>query len=342
MKQALAIFRFLKACAERGEPAALVTLTDVTGSAARGVGEHMAVAASGAAVGSFSGGCVEAAVIAEAREVLTEGRARTVRYGAGSPYIDIRLPCGGGIDLLFVPDPDRCEIERAISILERRMSLVVRLSEDGSLAASEAQENDRTAWRDDVLHVRHDPPLRLVVLGHGAEPGALLDVACAYGAETMLLSPQEALVEDARQKGRPAETLRILGRSDSLTADPWTAVITLFHDHDWETDLLLQACEQNPFFIGAMGSKRTHAERRRRLIEAGGTAGQVDRVVGPVGLIHATRDPYTLAISILAQVVEAYEGILADRTNPSMALNSTHRFVERHERGNYAAEALSL
>lgn len=98
MKQSLAILRFLRFlrdCAERGERAALVMLTDVTGSAARAPGEHMAVVESGRLLGSFSGGCVEAAVSAEAQEVLAERRARHVRYGDGSRNIDIRLPCGG-------------------------------------------------------------------------------------------------------------------------------------------------------------------------------------------------------------------------------------------------------
>jgi len=306
MKQALAILHFLRDCAERGERAALVTLTDVTGSAARAPGEHMAVAESGRALGSFSGGCVEAAVIAEAQEVLAEGRARHVRYGDGSRYIDIRLPCGGGIDLLFTPAPDRRQIDCAIAVLERREPLTLRLTASGDLVAARSEEGDRTQWHDTAFIVRHDPVLRLIVMGHGAEPAAMLDIARAYGADVMLVSPQGSLVESAREKGMPAELLRFVGRVEGLIVDPWTAVITLFHDHDWETPLLLQVLDQRPFFVGAMGSMRTHLERQRRLLDAGADAGDIARVTGPVGLIKATRDPQTLALSIMAQVVQAY------------------------------------
>lgn len=331
MKQALAILHFLRDCAERGERAALVTLTDVMGSAARAMGEHMAVAESGRSIGSFSGGCVEAAVIAEAQEVLAEGRARHVRYGDGSRYIDIRLPCGGGIDLLFTPAPDRRQIDGAIAVLEGRGPLTLRLTVDGDLVAALSDEDDHTQWRDTVFVVRHDPVLRLIVMGHGAEPAAMLDIAHAYGADVTLLSPQGSLVEDVREKGMSAEHLRFVGRADGLVVDPWTAVVTLFHDHDWEAPLLLQVLEQDPFFVGAMGSMRTHLERQRRLLDAGADPSDIARVIGPVGLIKATRDPQTLALSIMAQVVQSYE---------VMTMSHPHDFIEQHARSKRHGDAL--
>ena len=307
MKQALAILYFLRDCAGRGERAALVTLTAVTGSAARAPGEHMAVAESGQSVGSFSGGCVEAAVVAEAQDVLSEGRARHVRFGDGSRYIDIRLPCGGGIDLLFTPAPDGQQIDRAIALLEQRAPVTLHLTLDGGLWVAAAGEDDRTMWHGAMFAVRHDPGLRLIVMGHGSEPAAMLDIARAYGADVMLFSPQASLLQEAREKGIAADLLRFVGRAPGLSVDPWTAVVVLFHDHDWETELLLQVLRQNPFFVGAMGSTRTHAERLRRLLDAGCARHDLERIIGPVGLIKASRDPQTLALSIMAQVVEAYE-----------------------------------
>lgn len=343
MKDALAILHFLRECAGRGERAALVTLTDVTGSAARAPGEHMAVAESGHSVGSFSGGCVEAAVVAEAQDVLSEGRARHVRYGDGSRYIDIRLPCGGGIDLLFTPVPDRQQIDRAISLLEQRAPVTLYLTIDGTLWAAPAVEDDRTKWHDAVFVVRHDPVLRLIVMGHGAEPAAMLDIARAYGAEVMLLSPQASLVEEAQKKGIAAEQLHFVGRAPSFSVDPWTAVVALFHDHDWETELLVQVVHQEPFFVGAMGSTRTHAERRRRLCDAGVTRDQIDRIVGPVGLIKATRDPKTLALSIMAEIVEAYEATTAQSNHgPAVRpMNEPHACIEKRAPSHRTTAALS-
>ena len=85
------------------EAAVLVTVCAVEGSSMRNPGTVMGVRADGSFAGSLSGGCIEQAVVAEALEVLKEGRPRMQRFGAGSPYLDIKLPCGGGLDLHFFP-----------------------------------------------------------------------------------------------------------------------------------------------------------------------------------------------------------------------------------------------
>ena len=81
----------------------------------------------------------------------------------------------------------------------------------------------------------------------------------------------------------------------------------LFHDHDWETALLRQALAQEALFIGAMGSARTHANRLAALEAAGVPAEQAARVCGPIGLIPAARDPQTLALSVLSEVVAKWQ-----------------------------------
>ncbi|NRD91029.1 hypothetical protein C8024_18600 [Sphingopyxis sp. BSNA05] len=95
----------------------LITLTAVTGASTRNPGAHMAVAEDGSSTGSFSGGCVEAAVVAEALDVINAGKPREIRFGADSPYLDIRLPCGGGIDLLFTPVADRGIVADILAVL---------------------------------------------------------------------------------------------------------------------------------------------------------------------------------------------------------------------------------
>ena len=97
------VFQFLNDCLTKGETAVLVTVIAVEGSSMRGPGTHMGVAVDGSFVGSLSGGCIENAVVAEALEALQAGEARTVRFGSGSRYIDIKLPCGGGLDIHFLP-----------------------------------------------------------------------------------------------------------------------------------------------------------------------------------------------------------------------------------------------
>lgn len=300
MSDAAAILRFLIDAAARGERTALVTLTDVVGGASRAPGTHMAVSETGAFLGSLSGGCVEAAVVAEAKDVIGRGRAESVRFGVGSRYIDIRLPCGGGIDLLFTPEPHLAVLEDALARLERREKAGLWLGRNGGVEPSDAA----AGWSKDGFVVRHQPALRIVIVGHGEEPRALAAQATAFGADTLVLSPDSALVAAERALGRPAEHLRTTAPSAHLTADRRSAVVFLFHDHDWEGTLLAQALATEAFYIGAMGSRTTHARRLAELRTRGFSDEGLARVVGPVGLIRATRDPATLALSVLAQIVD--------------------------------------
>lgn len=307
MKAAAAIFRFLLDRRSAGERVALVTITEVTGSSSRSPGAHMAVSETGLFAGSFSGGCVEAAVVAEARRVIATGCAEIIRFGAGSRYIDIRLPCGGGLDLLIVPDPSEQIIRSAAELLAGRQPITLLLGLDGGLSLRPADPGSQTGWSDDLFHVCHDPDLRLIVAGHGAEPRSMARLGSSYGAEIVVLSPDAELVSAMRTEGQAAYVLKTPARSTYLNGDPWTAIVLLFHDHDWEAELLAQALDSPAFFVGAMGSRRTHASRLDALARLGVAPANRNRLVAPLGLIPATRDPDTLALSALAQIVAAHE-----------------------------------
>jgi xanthine dehydrogenase accessory factor len=307
MKGARQILHFLLERAALGERAALVTITDVVGQSSRAPGTHMAIGESGAYVGSLSGGCIEAALVTEAQRVIAAGRAESLRFGAGSPFIDIRLPCGGGMDLLLAPAPPRDVLRDALGRLEARGVLALDLGRHGHVTARPATAQDHTGWqRDGTFLARHEPDLRLVIIGQGAEARALSTLGQAFGAEICLLSPDAALVADARTLGMTGHVLRTPARTPVLTSDPHTATVMLFHDHDWEGDLLAQALEGESFFIGAMGSRSTHRRRIAALAATGLSPAALERVVGPIGMIHAARDPDTLALSTLTQVVECY------------------------------------
>lgn len=224
-------------------------------------------------------------------------------------------------------------------MLETRRPVTLRLTESGGFGAAPAARMDEAGWIDGEFRVRHDPDLRVAILGHGAEPMALHDAATAYGAQALILTPQSSLVDEASSRGIEAHLLRTLDRSEHLTIDRWTAVVTLFHDHDWETALLLQAIDGEPFFIGAMGSRKTHEERQRRLLAAGGERAAVERIVGPVGLLAASRDPRTLALSVMAQVVQAYEEAAATR-QVGWSVSGVHRFIEHQSARDCEPRAL--
>ena len=303
------ILRFVLAGAGEGRATVLVTLTAIEGSSPRAIGAQMAVAEDGRYVGSFSGGCIEAAVVAEAIGTLADGRARLVRFGVGSPYLDIRLPCGGGIDLLFNPRPDPLAIAETLSRHDRREMAVLRLADDGARSCTTADENPLSGWRDGGFHLACPPRLRIVAMGQGEELVALARLGAAFGADVGVLTPDGRALAELDAAG--FETVPLTARTTlpPVATDRWTAILSVFHDRDWEEELLPRALHLPGFYIGAIGSRRTQDSRRDLLREAGVPDNLRGRLRTSVGLIPATRDPATLALSVLSEIVQEYHRI---------------------------------
>lgn len=273
--------RLIDEGARAGVAGVLITLIAIEGASSRAIGTQMAVLADGRQIGSFSGGCIERAIAAEAIEVLADGRARSVRYGFGSPYIDVRLPCGGGIDLLFTPRPDSASVAQALARVDQRAPAHLQLGD----------------------HVQHyTPGLRLIALGHGEDLVALVRLARAYGVDVSAYAPAE---EATGKDGILPLVTRT--RLPTFACDAWSAIVFAFHDHDWEELLLPQALNLPAFYHGAVGSRRTHRARIERLRAMGVAESRIDGLRGSIGLIPATRNPGALALSILAELVQDFE-----------------------------------
>ncbi|HUD94702.1 XdhC family protein [Sphingobium sp.] len=303
MKNAAEIFRFVRDRQMLGQRCALVTITDVTGRSTRMPGTHMAVCENGDWMGSFSGGCIEAAVVAEAQRVIAQGQAELVRFGAGSRYIDIRLPCGGGIDLLFTPEPDSNAVKHALMELDARRPVALSLGADGT-SGIQHEGAGCSQWHGRHFIASHHPDLRISIIGHGEEVLALSRLGRAYNADIEVLTPDPKIVRHCLAMGVAATILKTPRDTTGVRSDPWTAHVFLFHDHDWEPALLEAALEGEAFYVGAMGSRATQQARLASLLERGIPAARLSRLVGPIGTIHTARDPDTLALSVLAQVAD--------------------------------------
>lgn len=301
------VFAFVARQQSQGHRVVLVTVMHTTGASVRNPGSHMAVGEDGSYAGSLSGGCIEAAVVAEAREVLRTGATREVRFGAGSPYIDVRLPCGGSVDLRFDEVSDLSLGAHAIKLFDRRepFSLNLGAASGPSIGASDvARFGIRHAGENS--RISHVPQLKLVLIGHAAAIDTLRDLALASGAEVEVISPDPALLTRSSQRGCDATELVSVTSLPHPSLDRWTGVAVLFHDHDWEPPMLEQALASEAFYVGAMGSRKTHDQRCATLIERGLEPAALERIVAPIGVIPSMRDPETLAISVLAQVVDRY------------------------------------
>ena len=143
-------------------------------------------------------------------------------------------------------------------------------------------------------------------MGHGPSVESLVGLATSYGIDCAVLSPDPAVIAAVKGRATAAALLKTPQATALLDPDPWTACIFYFHDHDWEAALMKQALASPAFYVGAMGSRQTHAKRLQYLADIGVSAADRARMIAPIGLIPSTRDPATLALSTLAQVVESY------------------------------------
>ncbi|MBB4613579.1 XdhC family protein [Novosphingobium taihuense] len=302
----LDILNFLAARAEEGIDCTLITLVAVIGGSSRGVGAQMAVAADGRRIGSFSGGCVEDAVAREAIDSLDEGWGHVVRYGVGSPYIDIRLPCGGGIDLLFTPRPDPAAIKQALRLLEDRHQAALRIECDKVALVRSAEQ---AAWDGRALTHCYQPPLKVHAFGQGEDLTAFCRLAKAFGTKVHALSPESETCRELEADDIGTTFLHSRNVLPLAAVDPWSAIVFLFHGRDWEEGLLPQTLALPAFYHGAIGSRRTHAARLEALRGAGVSEDRIAKLRGHIGLIPATRDPATLAISVLGEIIVEYNAL---------------------------------
>jgi xanthine dehydrogenase accessory factor len=262
--------------------AALATLVEIRGGAARALGAHVAVAADGRYCGYVSGGCVETAVAAEALEAIAEGVDRIVKFGEGSPFFDIALPCGGGITVaihvLRTVDP----IAGILAAISKRQSAGLVLDTDAQQLTLSDRIPARCGWRGGEFLTVYRPQTRLVVSGQTGEVEVVCRLAEAAGYQVV-----------CGDQGAP------------LNIDPFTAVVLLHHDLDRETHVLDKALSSPAFYIGALGSTRTHRLRVERLRSNGVPAESFNRIKAPIGIFGPTRDAVSLAISIVADVAAA-------------------------------------
>lgn len=294
----------LKAWREEGHATALVTLFASDGSAPRPMGSQMAIADDGRAVGSITGGCAEAAIVAEAQQRIARRANGAVRYGAGSPYIDIRLPCGSGIDVWFdttFPDADLDALLTARA--ERRTASLIIDPQTGvgRACAGVPAELPAAAYLR-----RYDPVLRLVLVGKGPILPLLAQLAHAMDFEVHAFSSEPETLELAAPHAALVAHLATPVSFGDPGFDEHTAFVSLFHEHEWEPPILDLALRSNCFYLGALGSQRTQAARVQTLTEQGLSQAHIGRLHAPVGLQLGGKNPPEIALSILAEIVQVH------------------------------------
>jgi xanthine dehydrogenase accessory factor len=297
-------FAFLKQGQAQGLRGALVSISGIDGGAPKPLGAHMAVLEDGRWIGHVSGGCVEAAIAAEVVPVIAGRTDEIIRFGKGSCFIDIRFPCGGGVDLLVHTRPEGTLLDAALDRFARRQAFSIAF--DPATSTSRIVEPTlATCWIDGMFQRRYLPRTKLIAVGRGPDLEVIARVAAAAELDLAFATPDEGTAASLAALGAPITQLRTPGQAIDLPIDRWTAIVLLFHEHEWENAILARAAAADGFYVGALGSVRTHRERCERLRGMGVPEEHIARIKGPIGMIDRAREPGMLALSVLAEITAA-------------------------------------
>ena len=303
-----------------GKGAALATVVETWGSAPRRAGSQLAVSGEGEIEGSVSGGCVEGAVIMEAQDALRDGEHRLLEFGVSDDdAFAVGLACGGTIRVLVEPVGGALPVdllEELVAARANRVPLAYEIHlEDGvrrllHAGHTERMRTDRSGFEDDgeTFVAIHNPPLRLVIVGAVHIAQALVPMARIAGYDPAVIDPREAFAS----ADRFPETRLLHDWPDEAVAelglDARTALVLLTHDPKLDDPALEAALRAECFYIGALGSTRTHAKRVERMREAGHSDDAIGRIHGPVGLDIGAANPAEIAVAILAQMTAVLRG----------------------------------
>ena len=287
----------------RGERIALATVVATRRSAPRPVGSKLVVSEGGELYGSVSGGCVESDVAVQAAEVIAGGEPRLLTYGISDDQAwGIGLPCGGEIDVF---------VRRVENELPRENGALITALEGpraGQQWFAEVEGPSRVLELDGekVFAEVNDPPPRLVVVGATDTAEELCRAAGALGWRTVVVDPRPGLV--TRDRLPSPDELVVAWPDAELELGPDSAVVVLTHEERLDVPALTAALATDAFYVGAIGSRRTQEKRRERLLEAGVSEDQLERLSGPAGLDLGADTPAETAVSILAEVLAVRAG----------------------------------
>ena len=331
----------------RDKRIALARVVALDGSGPRDPGAAMAVNEDGEVAGSVSGGCVEGAVVTEALDVLASGAPRRATFGySDDEAFAVGLTCGGTIHLFVEPLPDEVvdaiatdtplAVATVIDGPHTGAHLVVRA--DGSMSgtlgtidldrvvsrdARGALESGATATRHygpcgearqedvTVFIESFGPPPRMIIFGAVDFTAALARTAKVLGyhvtvcdARPVFATAQRFPMADEVVVDWPDRHL------DAIEAPlgPRDAVCVLTHDHKFDVPAIKAALASGAGYIGAMGSRRTHAERLERLRAEGVTDDTLGRLMAPIGLDIGARTPEETAIAVCAEIIALRTG----------------------------------
>lgn len=297
---------------------ALATVVNASRPSPRGVGSVLAVHEDGVRfIGSVSAGCVEHEVIEAAKQCLTDGETRWLKFGPGEGFPwEIELSCGGKIEVRIEPAPhlrnatDDSFVERLMESLDEHIPCVWRsCGKVDSLDFGERlrrETYESTEGDSRVLYRFLGRRKRLFVIGASHIALHLASAAKMLQYEVVVIDPRENYAREDRFQLEPdalwVEWPQAALKNYELGEDD--ALVAITHDPKIDDQSLVAALSTKCGYVGALGSKKSHAARCKRLGRLGFSDEDLDRVFGPVGIDIGSKTPAEIAVSIVAQLIQ--------------------------------------
>ena len=315
------IISFVASRLETDKSVWLCTILKTWGSSPRPVGAMMACTPDGELVGSLSGGCIEEDFLDQLQDGTLKsqyeimGKPFTVRYGeTEAEQARLKLPCGGQLHVLLeYNEPSGANkqvFDYLASSLENhtKVSRIVDL-ETGEISAADHVYDDAVVIEGGKMIHSLSPMYQLLLLGAGDVAKYVAEMALALGYNVTLCDPRPKYLDNWHVDGvkttsrLPDDVVR------ECFSNPYSGIIALAHDPRVDDMALMEALKTDAFYIGAMGSERTSAARRKRLPELGLTKGEIGVLRAPIGLQIQSKTPAEIAISVMAQVTMVRNGV---------------------------------
>ncbi|KAE8760005.1 MULTISPECIES: XdhC family protein [Paraburkholderia] len=297
---------------EEGHRALLVTVVKTWGSSPRPEGAMLAVRDDGLVVGSVSGGCIEDDLIDRVRQRgIEQTRPEAVKYGITAEEAHrFGLPCGGTIQLVLEPltpqsgIADLCHAVEDGRLVAREVDMVT-----GAVRLDAALATDGVHFDGERLLTIHGPRYRMLVIGAGQLSRYLCNIAVGLDYQVTVCDPREEYTEEWSIPGTKIVRTMPDDTVIDMKLDERCAVIALTHDPKLDDLALMEALKTPAFYVGALGSRRNNQARRERLKEFDLNDAELARLHGPVGIYIGSRTPPEIAVSILAEVTAAKNGV---------------------------------
>ncbi|MBF4986696.1 XdhC family protein [Methylophilus sp. 14] len=292
---------------QQGYRAHLFTVIQTWGSAPRLPGAILVVREDGHLVGSVSGGCIEDDLADKARHQQLPTQPAILEYGIHQDEAQrFGIPCGGQLKIFAEPLTQATQLAPMLQSLAQRSLLKRSVNlQSGEVRHQPVLPEGLPYLDNDWFHSYFGPQWRLLIIGANQLGSVLAAMAQALDFHVMICDPREEMRAEWHVEG--ADWLP--GMPDDvvldIVPDPHTAIVAVTHDPKLDDMALLEALKSDAFYIGALGSVKNQEKRKQRLRSFDLSEQEVNRLHGPVGLRIGSRTPAEIAVSILAELIQA-------------------------------------